>query len=162
VAKLEPAWLETVRRAAEQLASSRLHELEISQKSFRLRLRRRAPQAAALTPPSESPRDPLPPCRGEGLYPSSAPDTSINAPFTGIFYHASSPSADPYVKEGEWVEAGATIGLIEAMKVFNEVKTEQSGRVERVMVRSGELVQAGEPLLTLKPGKPPHATAADA
>lgn len=166
MAKLDPAWLGPVRRVIEQLASSRVREFEMAQRSFRLRLRRRAPTASAQDP-SASPRhrrargtpaaQPAPAATRRAPV-QQAGDVQISAPFTGIFYRAPSPTAGPYVSEGEWVEAGTTIGLIEAMKIFNEVKTEQGGRIDRLLVLSGQLVQAGEPLATLTPGKPTETT----
>jgi biotin carboxyl carrier protein len=127
-------WLETVRRVVEDLSASDVSEFELSQREFRLRLRRN-PAARPATGADSQPATPL------GL--------PIPAPFTGIFYRASTPTADPYVRDGDWVEAGATIGLIETMKIFNEVKAEQAGRIERILVQSGQLVQAGDPLVVL-------------
>jgi biotin carboxyl carrier protein len=60
------------------------------------------------------------------------------------------------VEIGDWVETGAVVGLIEAMKVFNEVLSDESGRVTRVITGNGSLVQAGEALMRLDPhGLPP-------
>lgn len=71
----------------------------------------------------------------------------VTSPMTGIFYAAPSPSAPPFVKEGDSVTAGSVIGLIEAMKVFNEIIAPQSGTVLRVIAKSGDVVNPGEPLL---------------
>jgi len=76
--------------------------------------------------------------------PSGMPVTS---PMTGIYYGAASPSSPPFVKEGDEVSAGSIIGLIEAMKVFNEIPCPTSGRVLRIAVESGQLVNLGDPLL---------------
>ena len=71
----------------------------------------------------------------------------VSSPMTGIFYTSSSPSAPPFVKEGEPVTAGQVVGLIEAMKVFNEIIAPTSGRVTQVIAASGQLVNPGDPLL---------------
>ena len=76
--------------------------------------------------------------------PKGAP---VNSPMTGIYYTAASPSAPPFVKEGEVVEAGQVVGLIEAMKVFNEIVAPMAGTVTEITAQNGALVQPGEPLL---------------
>ena len=66
---------------------------------------------------------------------------------TGIYYSAPNPGAAPFVKEGDHVTAGQVVGLIEAMKVFNEITSTISGVVTRMEAQDGRLVQPGEPLL---------------
>jgi len=88
--------------------------------------------------------------RAEPAVPVSAART-VRAPLTGIFYAASSPSATPYVTVGQQVAVGQIIGLIEAMKLFNEIKSDQSGRVVRVIAESGKLVKAKSPLIEVEP-----------
>lgn len=75
------------------------------------------------------------------------PGIPITSPMTGIYYGAPNPGAPPFVKEGERVEAGQVVGLIEAMKVFNEITATMSGVVVRIEVENGRLVQPGDPLL---------------
>lgn len=65
----------------------------------------------------------------------------------GIYYSASSPGAPPFVKEGDMVQAGQVVGLIEAMKVYNEIVSSVSGTVKKIAAQNGALVQPGEPLL---------------
>jgi acetyl-CoA carboxylase biotin carboxyl carrier protein len=81
--------------------------------------------------------------------------TPIPAPMVGKFYAAPSPSDPPYVTPGTVVEAGATVGLIEVMKVFTSVKTETAGVVERILVSNGEFVEFGQPLFLLRPQAAP-------
>ena len=76
---------------------------------------------------------------------------SVKAPLTGIFYAAPSPGATPYVTVGDHVAVGQIIGLIEAMKLFNEIKSDLSGRVAKVAVESGALVKAKQPLIEVEP-----------
>lgn len=71
----------------------------------------------------------------------------ITSPMTGIFYTSPSPSAPAFVKEGETVNAGQVVGLIEAMKVFNEIVATTSGTVSKIVVESGALVNPGDPLV---------------
>jgi acetyl-CoA carboxylase biotin carboxyl carrier protein len=76
---------------------------------------------------------------------------SVKAPLTGIFYAAPSPGAAPYVHVGGEVAVGQVIGLIEAMKLFNEIKSDLAGRVVRVVAESGQLVKARQPLIEVEP-----------
>jgi acetyl-CoA carboxylase biotin carboxyl carrier protein len=73
--------------------------------------------------------------------------TPISSPMMGIYYAASSPSADPYVREGDTVTAGQVIGLIEAMKVFNEIQSTVSGTVKKIVAQGGDIVNPGDPLM---------------
>jgi acetyl-CoA carboxylase biotin carboxyl carrier protein len=75
----------------------------------------------------------------------------VRAPLTGIFYASSSPTSPPYVSVGQNVTVGQVIGLIEAMKLFNEIKSDQAGRVTRIVAESGKLVKAKQPLIEVEP-----------
>ena len=76
---------------------------------------------------------------------------SVRAPLTGIFYGAPSPGATPYVAVGDHVSVGQIIGLIEAMKLFNEIKSDLAGRVVKVCADNGQLVKAKSPLIEVEP-----------
>lgn len=76
----------------------------------------------------------------------------VRAPFAGIFYDRPNPQARPYVRPGDRVEAGATVGLIEIMKSFYEVTAERAGMVRAVLVENEQPVEAGQPLLELVGG----------
>ncbi|MCL6474632.1 MAG: acetyl-CoA carboxylase biotin carboxyl carrier protein [Firmicutes bacterium] len=83
--------------------------------------------------------------------PASATLVELCAPMTGVFYRATSPDAPPYVEVGDFVEEGQTVCLIEAMKVFNEVPAERSGRVVEICASNGQLVEQGAVLFRLEP-----------
>ena len=74
----------------------------------------------------------------------------VVSPMVGVFYRSPSPADAPFVEVGDHVEAGQTIGLVEAMKVFNEITAESGGVVARIIVESGNLVETGAPLLMLR------------
>ena len=76
---------------------------------------------------------------------------SVKAPLTGIYYGAPSPGATPYVAVGDHVSVGQIIGLIEAMKLFNEIKSDLAGRVVRICADNGALVKAKQPLIEVEP-----------
>jgi len=75
---------------------------------------------------------------------------SVSAPLVGTFYRRPSPDAEPFVEEGTQVEPGDTLCIIEAMKVMNEIKAEQAGRLRRILIEDGEAVQYGQPLFLLE------------
>jgi acetyl-CoA carboxylase biotin carboxyl carrier protein len=83
---------------------------------------------------------------------SAAPSRpSIKAPLTGIWYGSPAPGSAPFVEVGREVAVGQVVGLIEAMKLFNEIKSELAGRVVRVVPESGTLVKAKQPLIEVDP-----------
>jgi acetyl-CoA carboxylase biotin carboxyl carrier protein len=86
-----------------------------------------------------------------GLEAVPAARPSVKAPLTGIFYASPAPGTAPYVKAGGEVAIGQVIGLIEAMKLFNEIKSDLAGRVVRVVPDSGALVKAKQPLIEVEP-----------
>ncbi len=76
---------------------------------------------------------------------------SVKAPLTGIYYTAPGPGSAAYVQVGGEVAVGQVIGLIEAMKLFNEIKSDLAGRVVKVVAESGSLVKAKQPLIEVEP-----------
>jgi acetyl-CoA carboxylase biotin carboxyl carrier protein len=75
----------------------------------------------------------------------------VNAPLTGIFYAAATPGADPMIAVGQTISVGQPIGLIEAMKLFNEIKSDKAGRVLRIVAENGRLVKSKSPIIELEP-----------
>jgi acetyl-CoA carboxylase biotin carboxyl carrier protein len=132
-----------------------LDELEVEVGDLRVRLARPAPVAAAAPPPptAAAPLSASAPS-GDGQTPfgEPAPGTRfVSAPLTGVWYSAPSPGARPYVAEGDEVTSGQVLGLIEAMKLFNEIKSDTSGTVTRILVETGTLVKRKQPLLEVDP-----------
>ena len=76
---------------------------------------------------------------------------AVTAPMVGKFYAAPSPSDPPYAQQGTRVAAGATVGLIEVMKVFASVKTETQGVIEKILVSNGQFVEFGQALFLIRP-----------
>ena len=73
-----------------------------------------------------------------------------NSPMVGVFYSAPSPNDPPFVKVGQQVEAGDTIGIIEAMKIMNPLEATQSGIIDEILVENSEVVQFGQPVVRYK------------
>jgi acetyl-CoA carboxylase biotin carboxyl carrier protein len=109
-----------------------------------------APVPAAAQPaPAPAPGEVTPAAPEGSPVPPARP--SIKAPLTGIFYGAPAPGSAPYVRVGGEVAVGQVIGLIEAMKLFNEIKSDLAGHVVKVVAENGQLVKAKQPLLEVEP-----------
>jgi acetyl-CoA carboxylase biotin carboxyl carrier protein len=147
----ERSLLELVDRLAAILDRSDLAELEIESGGTTLLLRKPGtitanPGAApAVAAPAAAPT-PAPPVEEA---PPERP--SVKAPLTGLFYTAPAPGSAPYVQVGGEVAVGQVIGLIEAMKLFNEIKSDLAGRVVRFAAENGALVKAKQPLIEVEP-----------
>ena len=111
-----------------------------------------ATAAADLAPqPGTAPSAERPADAGAGLMSAPPARPSVKAPLTGIYYGAPSPGATAYVAVGDHVAVGQIIGLIEAMKLFNEIKSDLAGRVVRICADNGALVKAKQPLIEVEP-----------
>lgn len=95
--------------------------------------------AAALSASKEAPKAALP-----------ANQKQIPSPFVGTFYRSSSPSAEPYAKEGQRVKKGQTLCIIEAMKLMNEIECDFDGKIVACLVENGQPVEFGEPLFIIE------------
>ncbi len=75
----------------------------------------------------------------------------VVAPLVGTFYRASAPGAKPFVEEGDVVDEGQTVAIVEAMKLMNQVKADQGGRVAQILCTDGDWVEFEQPLMYLEP-----------
>jgi acetyl-CoA carboxylase biotin carboxyl carrier protein len=75
----------------------------------------------------------------------------VTAPLTGVFYRSSSPDALPFVELGDRVEDGGVLCILEAMKLFNEIQSDYTGTVMRILPENGELVSQGDELFWIAP-----------
>jgi acetyl-CoA carboxylase biotin carboxyl carrier protein len=82
-----------------------------------------------------------------------APETghAVVAPLVGTFYRSPEPDAAPFVTEGDLVEAGQQVAIVEAMKIMNSIQADQAGRVAKIMAAEGEMVEYGQQLMILEP-----------
>jgi acetyl-CoA carboxylase biotin carboxyl carrier protein len=133
------AWIDEVRRVLEHVSGSDASAVEVQADGFRLRLVRRPGRVATTAEP-----------RVAAAAERPAEGSPLAAPLTGVFYRAGTPGAPAFVSIGDRVEAGAVVGLIETMKIFNEVLAERSGRIAAILVESGQLVHAGDVLMTIE------------
>lgn len=99
-----------------------------------------APVAAAPAPSADQSAD----AGDDGLI-------AIESPMVGTFYSSPNPDSDPFVKVGDSVSADSVVCLVEAMKVFNEIKAEANGTIAKCLVESGQAVEFGQKLFLIKP-----------
>ncbi|MFN7015936.1 MAG: acetyl-CoA carboxylase biotin carboxyl carrier protein [Fimbriimonadales bacterium] len=136
-----PLPIETVERCLQLMTRYQLQELEIAADGVRIYIERTeaATPAVAVVQPTEP-------------APAETPNwIPVESPMMGMFYRGPSPSEPPYVEEGDLVHEGQTIGLVEAMKVFNEIPAPATGIVRRILAQNATLVQQGEVLMLLEP-----------
>jgi acetyl-CoA carboxylase biotin carboxyl carrier protein len=133
-------WLEAVRRIVAVARASDVTDLEIGNGDFLVRVRRAPPIAARIV-------------QADGAGEADAQLHKVGAPFTGVFYRSPTPATRAYVDEGDWVDAESVIGLVETMKIFNEVTADISGRIVRFQADNGQLVHAGDTLVLIEPGE---------
>ena len=81
---------------------------------------------------------------------SEAEGNQVKAPLVGTFYSASAPDAAPFVKVGDTVKKGQVLGIIEAMKLMNEIESEYDGVVEAILVENGQMVEYGQNLFIIR------------
>jgi len=146
------AILEAVDRLAPLLLESPLEELEVESGDLVVRLARVRVAAAPAAAPPSAPGPAAPPSTPASPFGEPAAGMRfVTAPLTGVWYGAPSPGARPYVSVGDEVNAGQVVGLIEAMKLFNEIKSDVAGTATRILVESGTLVKRQQPLLEIEP-----------
>jgi acetyl-CoA carboxylase biotin carboxyl carrier protein len=133
--------------------ASGLDELEVESGELVVRLVKPTAAPAAAAAPSPLPSAPaLADERPASPWGGPAPGMRfVVAPLTGVWYAAPSPGARAYVQAGDELGVGSVIGLIEAMKLFNEIKSDVGGRVTRTLVESGTLVKRHQPLIEVDP-----------
>lgn len=113
-----------------------------------------APVASAAAPAASMPAAAAAPAAGGGVAGAAASEAglvAITSPMVGTFYASANPEAAPFVTAGKAVTPDTTVCLVEAMKVFNEIKAETTGVIERVLVQSGQSVEYGQKLFLVRP-----------
>jgi acetyl-CoA carboxylase biotin carboxyl carrier protein len=139
--------VELTRRLAALLGELSLSEVEVESGDIRVRIQRAGAAALAPVTPAPAPADERP-LVADTVSPALV---TVEAPMVGTFYRASSPTADPYVQEGDVVKEGQVVCIIEAMKLMNEIESKVGGRVARILVENGHAVEYGQPLFLIDP-----------
>jgi acetyl-CoA carboxylase biotin carboxyl carrier protein len=134
-----------------------IEELELEKSGVRLRIRRASNHtgaAVAIAPASVAALAPTPP--PVSLSPDTEQKTDealyyVKSPIVGTFYKSPSPTTDPFVSIGDFVEKGSVICIIEAMKLMNEIESDVAGEIVSVLVDNGQPVEYGEKLFAIRP-----------
>jgi acetyl-CoA carboxylase biotin carboxyl carrier protein len=149
--------LRKIKKLIDLLEESNLAELEIKEGEEVVRLSRvpkgtvtvaPAPVMAAAPAPVAAP--PVAPAAEAAPAVAALPAGHVlKAPMVGTFYASATPGAPPFVKVGQQVKAGETLGIIEAMKMFNQIEAEVSGTVQAILVENGQPVEFDEPMFVI-------------
>lgn len=73
----------------------------------------------------------------------------VKSPLVGTFYQSASPESEPFVKEGDTVKKGQVLGIVEAMKLMNEIESEYDGTVKEILVKNEQMVEFGQPMFVI-------------
>lgn len=149
------SWLERIEEIAAVLEGSTVGELTLTEGTTEITIRRNpgmvmtsVPTEVALTSQPAHPTS-----AGGRAAKAKAADKSIAvvAPLTGVYYSTASPTTPSFVNIGDVIHIGQVVALIEAMKVFNEINAEVSGRVVSIVPTNGAVVQKGDVILRVEP-----------
>ena len=128
-----------IKKLIDLMIESDLQAIEVKEGDQSIALTRRNPMVAAAVPTMAVASAEAPVAKT----PRGAVETS---PMVGVFYAAPSPGEATFVKVGQAISAGETLGIIEAMKIMNPIEATQSGVVEEILVKNGDVIQFGQPL----------------
>ncbi len=137
------------------VSESNVSELEITEAEGKIRivkssgapLERRQPAVAMVAVPAAVAAAPVVP-----IVPIAEASTghAVKSPMVGTFYRSASPGAKPFIEVGSVVKEGETICIIEAMKILNEIETDKSGTITRILCENGQAVEYGQPLFMIE------------
>lgn len=148
-----------VKKLIELLEESNLAELEIQEGEEAIRLSRYgsgvvAPAPVAVPQPAAVAAAPASaPAESPAAAPAASEELSghaIKSPVVGTYYGSPSPTAKPFVSVGSTVAEGDTVCIVEAMKIFNQIEADKSGKVVAILKNDGDPVEYGEPLLIIE------------
>lgn len=155
--------IEEIKELAEILEHSSLDFMEVQDGDFRVRMgktpEQRTESAVEYSIPEQAERSSYAPQNSGSAGTAAAesgsalpavPGSPVCSPMVGIFYEAASPEDAPFVQEGQTVEKGQILCIIEAMKLMNEITAEKSGVITKVCVENGRIVEYGQPLFYIR------------
>jgi acetyl-CoA carboxylase biotin carboxyl carrier protein len=149
--ELDRSVWEEARDLVRRLEGTTVRRLRIESGEIKIEIERRVRAGGqAAVPVSAAAAEGAVAAAGDG---AAEPDSRhpILAPLVGTFYRAPEPGAPPFVQEGDVVDEGQTVAIVEAMKLMNQVKADQGGRVAEIAVGDGEWVEFEQVLIYLEP-----------
>lgn len=145
-----------VKKLIELLEESGIDEIEITEGEESIRISRSAQKYVAPTAapapivPAPVVAAPTPAPAATSSTPSAEPTGHLlRSPMVGSFYRSASPTAEPFVKEGQTVKKGQTVCIIEAMKMMNQIEADRDGTIGEILVENGQPVEFDQPLVTI-------------
>lgn len=139
--------IESVRELISMMTRGGINELDLTTGDVSIRLRGQSANVSApATPPAS-----VPTAHAPVSSPEEPEGEIIASPMIGTYYAAPSPGEAPFVQVGDHIEVGQVIGIIEAMKIMNEITADHSGVVVDVLVENAQPVEYGSPLLRVSP-----------
>ncbi len=152
------SWLERVEAIIQVLEGSTISELELTEAGTEIIVRRNPGMVMVSSAPTQQAVNVMQNGQSATVVPSVAgppakvdKSVAIAAPLTGVYYEAASPTSPAFAVVGDIVRVGQIVALVEAMKVFNEIQADVSGRVVAMVATSGDVVQKGDVLLRVEP-----------
>lgn len=149
--------LNVIKKLVKLVESSDIEELEVQDEGFQVRVSKSkagaasVPQTIVQAPPATQPGQvPAPPPSESPVPSGTAQGTEILSPMVGTFYRAPAPDAEPFVKEGDTIQTGQVLCIVEAMKLMNEIEAEISGRILKILVENGQPVEFNQPLFLVE------------
>ena len=143
--------LDEIRSLAEIMKDAGLTSLEFSEGSSKVRLEKKPPVSLISNVPTlGGVPAAMSSCAEEPKQENAEHYKEIKSPMVGVFYAASSPESEPYVKAGSTVKKGDVVCIIEAMKLLNEINADQDGEVAEICAENGQVVEYGQTLFRLR------------
>lgn len=136
------------------VSESNISELEITEAEGKVRIVKAGPEPLPPAPAAPmAAATPTTPAAGAAVAPpavDSEPGQIIKSPMVGTFYRSSSPGGKAFVDVGSSIKEGEPVCIIEAMKIMNEIESDCSGRIKRILVDNGQAVEFGQPLFVVE------------
>ena len=149
------SWQARLHTIIDILEASDVNEIEVSFFGRKYRVTKSAPvESSLVSAPASQMVQTAPPVDNRPSVPEPEPvseNVEITAPMVGTFYRAPSPESPFFVEEGDRVTAGQTLCIIEAMKMMNEIESEVTGRISKILMENAQAVEYGQALFVIEP-----------
>ena len=146
-------WQDKVKEVIDIIENSNVNEIEVTFWGRKIRVVKNASNVISSTSSSSDlSKIKSPNVEEKNDKPSTADDTGekVLSPMPGVFYSAQSPDKPPFVSEGDQVKIGQTLCIIESMKIMNEIESEQSGTIKKILVNNSDPVEFNQPLFIIE------------